>query len=145
MPQGRSADDRGGDAGGKQGLPKSIHTSTACGSTIPSADLTGITTKNKLPTYSGLSKHVIPAAWALAVEITKQQQVQLAALCWQSMLAQVGDVLEHVQECFTLVCVTCSISMVVVCLLLFSSSCSCGSYTCLCWLWFGGGVLYVFF
>jgi len=78
---------------------------------------------------------VIPAAWALAVEITKQQQVQLAALCWQSMLAQVGDVLEHVQECFTLVCVTCSISMVVVCLLLFSSSCSCGSYTCLCWLW----------
>ena len=98
---------RGGDAAGKQGLPMLIHNSTAGSSTIPSADLKGITTNKKVPTFSGLSKHVIPSAWALGLEITRLQNVQLAGLCWQSMLAMVGDVFEHDEECLTPVCVTC--------------------------------------
>ena len=87
-------------------MPRSIHNSIAGSSTIPSADLTGITTNKKVPTFSGLSKHVIPSAWALGLEITRLQNVQLAGLCWQSMLAMAGDVFGHDEECLTPVCVS---------------------------------------
>ena len=82
-------------------MPKGIHDSLAGTPSISVQHLNGITSP-KAAGFSGLSKHVIPAAWSLAQTIFLAKNVQLSGLAWQSVLPVIGDVLVRDNDCLAI-------------------------------------------
>lgn len=90
------------DGADKQGVPKGIHDSLAGTPSIPADTLNAMTSAKAMNSFSGLSKHIIPAAWSLAQRIALEKNVQLAGLAWHSALAVIGDVLVSEKDCLAI-------------------------------------------
>ena len=86
-----------------QSLPRSVHDADA-GATTVDAEVFNNITKNSFVSFSGLSKHGILAAWTVALEYNKTNDVHMIGLVWQSALALVGGVLQHKHAIAALVC-----------------------------------------
>lgn len=86
-----------------QALPRSVHDADAGAITV-GAEVFNNITKNSFVSFSGLSKHTIPAAWTVALAYNRTKDVHMVGLVWQSALAVIGDVLQHKQAIAALCC-----------------------------------------
>ena len=93
-------------AAGHQPLPKSVHASEAGSATVSEQVLNSITKSGTFESFSGLSKHIIPAAWTVALAYNKTKDVHMVGLVWQSSLAVTGDVVQHIKALSESLCVS---------------------------------------
>ena len=84
-------------AAGHQPLPWSVHAAEAGSATVPEEVFTNITKIKIFVSFSGLSKHIIPAAWTVALEYNKTKDAKMVGLVWQSAFAVFGDAVQRVQ------------------------------------------------